>query len=869
MLKYKEFSKQQLKQELKNLKRNTHENLRSIKYVAKLLRGKLAGKQNANDTCNSVDHNNEIKNNFWAYTKKFLEAGEKLKPEFNKLICTDYFKNFLRCSNPMRRFSIPSWISRFKEPDQAFDESPPTYREISKIIHKMKASGSPCPLDQIPIIVFKKSPYLRSYLTMIISKIWTAREIPTIWKKAASILIHKSNSVNEPENFRPITLESVPLKVFTSALRNKMFHFLRTNGFIEQRIQKGFIPGISGNYEHTAHLAHLIRQAKRKQRSLVVTLLDLRNAFGEVHHRLIPVILKYHHMPESVIQLIDSLYRNFRTTIITDSYSTEFIYVEKGVLQGDCLSPLLFNLLVNTFVQYIKSEKFTQLGYSYSEYLCPKHWYQFADDAAVITGQTYENQILLNAFTAWCTWCDMKIRVDKCKTFGIAKVNSAAKQTFPKVFVNTEPIPTVDNGGNLKYLGRYFNFEMDNSAHKQELLEMVENILKKIDLLPLHPKYKLELYQFYLMSKISWHLTIADIEKTWIKENLDNLCHNRLRRWLEIPPNGTLDIVLLAKAKFGLNVIDVSTKHAQCQVSFRCQLKNSTNEDARHVYSSTRSGCNIQYDRFNNCREVLKEIRDEKLDKVNKLVSQSIVVQALWQETLVSDVKQWHRTLNKLPKNIFNFCIRYLNNTLPTLKNLFLWKKSENALCKVCFNTQTLQHVVSACKVHLEEGRYTWRHNSVLKIIADYLVSVTNNIELYCDITGYMSPSIITGEQKRPDIVVIDKQRSWVFVLELTVGFETRIKDNAVRKHNHYSGLCSELRNQYNRVKFVNISVGALGIVGKSSRSFIDFISNDLLLDNQKTNYLIAKIGACCIRSTYYIFCRKDKDWTEPNLLTW
>ena len=177
----------------------------------------------------------------------------------------------------------------------------------------------------------------------------------------------------------------------------------------------------------------------------------------------------------------------------------------------------------------------------------------------------------------------MKIRVDKCKTFGIEKVNSAAKQTFPKVFVNTEPIPTVDNGGNLKYLGRYFNFEMDNSAHKQELLEMVENILKKIDMLPLHPKYKLELYQFYLMSKLSRHLTIADIEKTWIKENLDNLCHNKLRRWLEIPPNGTLDIVLLATTKFGLNVIDVSTKHAQCQVSFRSQLKNSTNEDARHV----------------------------------------------------------------------------------------------------------------------------------------------------------------------------------------------------------------------------------------------------------------------------------------------
>ncbi len=131
-----------------------------------------------------------------------------------------------------------------------------------------------------------------------------------------------------------------------------------------------------------------------------------------------------------------------------------------------------------------------------------------------------------------------------------------------------------------------------------------------------------------------------------------------------------------------------------------------------------------------------------------------------------------------------------------------------------------------------------------------------------------MSPSIITGDQRRPDIVVIDKQRSWLFVLELSVGFETRIKDNAVRKHNRYNDLCSELRKQYNRVRFVNISVRALGVLGKSSLTFVDFM--DLLLDNQKSNYqLTEKICACCIRTTYYIFCRKDKEWTEPSLLAW
>ena len=102
----------------------------------------------------------------------------------------------------------------------------------------MKASGSPCPLDQIPIIVFKRSAYLQSYLTAIINRIWVSGKIPKAWKKAVSILIHKKDSTDDPQNFRPITLQSVPLKIYTSALRNKMFYFLKINGYIEQSIKK-------------------------------------------------------------------------------------------------------------------------------------------------------------------------------------------------------------------------------------------------------------------------------------------------------------------------------------------------------------------------------------------------------------------------------------------------------------------------------------------------------------------------------------------------------------------------------------------------------------------------------------------------------
>ena len=83
----------------------------------------------------------------------------------------------------MRIFTIPSWIPTFNEPELAFDEAPPTYQQITKIIRKMKTSGSPCPLDQIPVIVFKRSAYLRSYLKAIINSIWASGKIPEAWRK--------------------------------------------------------------------------------------------------------------------------------------------------------------------------------------------------------------------------------------------------------------------------------------------------------------------------------------------------------------------------------------------------------------------------------------------------------------------------------------------------------------------------------------------------------------------------------------------------------------------------------------------------------------------------------------------------------------
>ena len=365
--KYETFTTKDLKKALRKLKLENGDVL-EIKFVAKKLRNLLnksnTDPHNTNEHESAeLDHDSSINKNFWGYVKRFFKTNTSLLPSFNLVQCTSYFSKTFSVINPNKIFNIPSWIPKFASPQTPFNLDPPTYQEITNVIRKMKPSGSPCPLDQISIICFKRCPYLRSYLTEIIHVAWSCGVVPSEWKKACTILIHKKGGTDEPANFRPITLESIPLKVFTSCLRNKTFQFLSENNYIEQNIQKGFTPKLSGTLEHTAQMAHIINKARTKQRSLIITLLDLKNAFGEVHHNLIYEVLDYHHIPGHIKNLIRSLYTDFQTSVITEQFNTPFITVGRGVLQGDCLSPLLFNMSFNTFIQHIKSENYRQLGF--------------------------------------------------------------------------------------------------------------------------------------------------------------------------------------------------------------------------------------------------------------------------------------------------------------------------------------------------------------------------------------------------------------------------------------------------------------------------------------------------------------------------
>ena len=305
----------------------------------------------------------------------------------------------------------------------------------------------------------------------------------------------------------------------------------------------------------------------------------------------------------------------------------------------------------------------------------------------------------------------------------------------------------------------------------------------------------------------------------------------------------------------------------QCQAAVRNALKSSPNSDINTLWSSSSVGCNFQYDQFRNTKQVFNAIKHANEEGIRlDLKSQGFIITSILLHASSKTRDLWSTVQKNMPKKIFNFTIKYSNNTLATRKTLCKWSLSSTSACSFYFQSETLQHIVSSCKSFLEDGRYTWRHNSVLLHLANSLSSFKNT-SLFADLPSFPSPSLVTGDSLRPDLVLILNNTS-VYLLELTVCFESNITINSDRKLAKYRPLFNSLRTNYTSIRFVNLSMSALGIFGTSSDTLLQMLQ-DLHLNANVQNNIVKKASNIAIRCSYYIYCRRNKQWTCPDLLSY
>ena len=180
--------------------------------------------------------------------------------------------------------------------------------------------------------------------------------VPQAWKVGVIHLLGKKKAEkdpSQPSHFRPIALTSYVGKMFTGLLKQRWLSYLLENKYLNTSVQKAFIDGVPGCAEHYLKLLSIIHEAQRKHKSLFVCWLDLANALGSVHHDLIRFSLSHYHAPQIMVSTISNLYKDLICVVYTNSWTNNPIQLQTGVYQGDPLSVLVFNTVMNTLADTI------------------------------------------------------------------------------------------------------------------------------------------------------------------------------------------------------------------------------------------------------------------------------------------------------------------------------------------------------------------------------------------------------------------------------------------------------------------------------------------------------------------------------------
>lgn len=100
----------------------------------------------------------------------------------------------------------------------------------------------------------------------------------------------------------------------------------------------------------------VIDLARQRGETLYVALLDQEKAYDSVDHSYLWKALSRVGVPGTTIEVIKGLYHNVEATVMVNKQNSRPFKLGRGVRQGDPLSCLLFNLVIEALSRMVKSD---------------------------------------------------------------------------------------------------------------------------------------------------------------------------------------------------------------------------------------------------------------------------------------------------------------------------------------------------------------------------------------------------------------------------------------------------------------------------------------------------------------------------------
>ena len=297
-----------------------------------------------NETKKLLDLRKSSPRQFW----KHFKTQNKVEPNISSKDFMTYFSDLFSSIETVPLTEAESFNENydFNSNDDNFSELdyPISTQEVVKAIRNMNTYKAASHYYIMNEYFIATSDILAAHIADIFNFILDTGYFPKQWAKSIIVPLHKKGNINQPDNYRGITLLSCMGKLFSSIVTNRLSLWCENNNVISDA-QFGFRKGKS-TIDAIFILKCMIDKLLNSNERLYCAFIDLKKAFDSVYRNALWLKLFKLGIKGKLLRVIHSMYTSVKASVKFKGSQSEYFDILVGLKQGDNLSPILFSLFL-------------------------------------------------------------------------------------------------------------------------------------------------------------------------------------------------------------------------------------------------------------------------------------------------------------------------------------------------------------------------------------------------------------------------------------------------------------------------------------------------------------------------------------------